>query len=378
MLNSFYVFSLTWISAVILYLFRYSDLFPKMSFEFLSFIIILILCNLLVGYIFRKRLKLNKNISEIKNNSVDKIPIIILILFILEFMLAGKVPLFEILKKTGYDYNQFRGVKTLHFILVTFSIYYSIYLFSSYLCNRKKINLFFYFLIILCLLLLYNRGGIVNILGASLFIYIDSQKNSIKNFLKYLFLLILFMYFFGVVGNIRVNRSWNNSEVINEMGYKNSNYPKLLPDEFFWSYIYITSPIGNLINTINNYQVSYDLEDYILKNIAPDVISKKFRMKKNIPELLNPTLNVSTMFVESYMSLGLFGMYLIGILSIIFNIFYLFLLKKNSKYYTSGLAILTMISCFSFFANMYVFTGMSIQLVYPIILSIIYEKKYKR
>ena len=186
------------------------------------------------------------------------------------------------------------------------------------------------------------------------------------------------MYFFGVVGNIRVNRSWNNSEVINEMGYKNSNYPKLLPDEFFWSYIYITSPIGNLINTINNYQVSYDLEDYILKNIAPDVISKKFRMKKNIPELLNPTLNVSTMFVESYMSLGLFGMYLIGILSIIFNIFYLFLLKKNSKYYTSGLAILTMISCFSFFANMYVFTGMSIQLVYPIILSIIYEKKYKR
>lgn len=378
MLNSFYVFSLTWISAAILYLFRYSDLFPKMSFEFLSFIIILILCNLLVGYIFRKRLKLNKNISEIKNNSVDKIPIIILILFILEFILAGKVPLFEILKKTGYDYNQFRGIKTLHFILVTFSIYYSIYLFSSYLCNRKKINLFFYFLIILCLLLLYNRGGIVNILGASLFVYIDSQKNSIKNFLKYLFLLTLFMYFFGVAGNIRVNRSWNNSEVINEMGYKNSNYPKLLPDEFFWSYIYITSPIGNLINTINNYQVSYDLEDYILKNIAPDIVSKKFRMKKNTPELLNPTLNVSTMFVESYMSLGLFGMYLIGILSIIFNIFYLLLLKKNSKYYTSGLAVLTMISCFSFFANMYVFTGMSIQLVYPIILSVIYEKKYKR
>ena len=337
-----------------------------------------------------------KNSNIIKYNdlpyksSYEWVTYAILIGFVIEFMYHRNIPLLAILTNTNLSYHEF-GIPTFHVILVTFNSFFSIVLFHSLLSkktNRKNLIILFVLTLIPSILIM-NRGMLMMIIMSCIFVYLIKYENkiNIKKISLLSILLVVGLYFFGVAGNVRVNNTYqtntspfDNSLFLNIGGATEDFRNSIVPKEFFWAYIYISSPLANLQQTIDHYEHEEDLTlsdsaIFGITQLFPDFISKRVVSLYDIeiPNVhqITPELNVSTAFAQSYVILGWVGVSLFIVLIFIFALFYIILLKKiNSEYFVVGLAILNTIFIFNAFTNMFSFTGLSFQLIYPVIFSL--------
>lgn len=374
MLNPFYMYSFVWIVVLSLYEIRWSGLYSDLTNDLKTFFTITIIFSFILGFFLRKKYK-NKlsNLNLIEGDVKVTLPILFIILgHLIQFIYVGKIPLIENIRKTGYMYNDFLGIKTFHVILLTFTSYYSIYLIYVYFKLKKLKYLMCYLVCMLSFILLYLRGSIVIMLFTSGIIYLSLIRINIKKTLLIGGVFLIMMYLFGVSGNKRHYYKWYDTSYLNQIG-KNTNSIKYI-DPLFWSYIYISSPIANLQKNIVEIKSENSLKDLLFENVLPDFIQKRFFMKKREIKLISPNLNVSTSFLSQYLTSGILGMYLMFFIYSFFNIICTFLLSQKSRHYIPMIAILTSIVTFSFFVNMYVFSGLSFQIVYPFILNIFSKK----
>jgi hypothetical protein len=226
------------------------------------------------------------------------------------------------------------------------------------------------------------------------FVYlIKYQKNiTFRKITGLAILAVICLYLFGIVGNVRVNNSYHregslvdNSLFLQIGGATDKFKESVIPKEFFWSYIYISSPLANLQKTIDNFEYEKDISlsdsfEFTVTQIFPDFISKRIVSLYEIviPQGIQiaPELNVSTAFAQSYVILGWVGVSLLAIFMFTFALFYILLLKRlNSEYFIVGVAILNSIFVFNTFSNMFAFTGLSFQLIYPLLFTLLTVKK---
>ncbi|MGL5050184.1 MAG: O-antigen polymerase [Fusobacteriaceae bacterium] len=364
MLNPFYLYSLIWLLVIIIYNFGWSGIYPKLTLETYVFFILTISLSFIIGFMLRKKYKIC-----IRENKVERIfvPILIIVLgHVLQFIYVGKIPLIEQLRKTGYMYIDFSGIPTFHVLLLTFNAYYSVYLSLLFFRLKKAKYLLGYFLSIFMIMLLYNRGMIIMILFMSFIIFLSLTKITKKKILSSFIFGILILYIFGILGNLRHGYKWDDTSYLGEIGKIEKDLGKLNP--FFWSYIYISSPLANLQYNIDNTEPIYSIDNLILVNTIPDFIKKRTTIKQSQGKLIVQNLNVSTAFLSQYLEGGLIGMYLLYFIFIGFNIFYSFLFESKDNYFVVGISIVCCVVTFSFFVNMYIFSGLSFQLIYPLIL----------
>lgn len=359
----FILYSLVWIATIILYnLIPISQLYPNLQGELLIFLIFTIIFNIFISFILKK--------NEIKNFSIlDKkygiIYIIIYSYFILEFFYVGKIPLIEALLKTGYSYLSFKGIKTFHVIFYTFNFYITLCVFYQHLIEKKMKYIIYVFLGCFIYILLYSRGAILLQVACYSIVYL--LKNMMeKNYkiLKLGVIGIIILYLFGVSGNIRHYYKWNDTSMIKEIAQIKTKESIL--DPFIWSYVYITSPLGNLQYNFNNIKPTNDKKYFIYENLLPDTISKRLDYNKINSKLMIENLTVSTMYIDSYLSYGKLGMWITFLVYMLCEIGYLLFLNRT-KYYIVGLSLVSILNIFSIFDNMFVFSGLSFCLVYPLI-----------
>jgi hypothetical protein len=139
--------------------------------------------------------------------------------------------------------------------------------------------------------------------------------------------------------------------------------------------------LANLQKTIDEFEHTEDVGiknsfEFATTQLLPDFISKRIVpvFNINIPDAIKitPELNVSTAFAASYTTLGWVGISLYMLVIFVFAYFYILILKKyNSEYFIAGVAIMNSIFLFNIFSNMFSFTGLSFQLVYPVIFTIL-------
>jgi hypothetical protein len=61
----------------------------------------------------------------------------------------------------------------------------------------------------------------------------------------------------------------------------------------------------------------------------------------------------------------------------VISFLYVLILKPTNQFFATGIAILNSVLLFSIFDNMLVFSGLSFQLLYPLLFSISYKKGLK-
>jgi hypothetical protein len=376
-INPFNVYFYATIIVFFIYLLNFSDLYPELG----SVIIIFFSLTSLISILISKSIINNVKIKEIKNYDINKkhdviISIIIIILFIFEFIHFGTVPLFGSLGSTASDYSLF-GVKTLHPILIGVSTFYGVYWWSIFI--KLKYKLYFYMAMVpaLASLLMLSRGGFLFIFICYVIIYANYNKFRIY-FYKIVIVLIVVGLSFGFLGELRTINNDNNIEkAILNYGEANSNfYTSGLPDSFFWLYIYITSPLANFQSIIDNIGKVSNLFDPlvgIIIDFSPDFLSKNF-IHSEIKEIfegytsirIHPAFTVSTAFARPLITLGWIGPWL---LYLYINIFFLTIifLTRNSKYSIGFLSICCAMSVLNFFDNMIIFSGA----INPIIVGLI-------
>jgi hypothetical protein len=161
-----------------------------------------------------------------------------------------------------------------------------------------------------------------------------------------------------------------------------------VPNEFYWSYIYLISPMGNLQNLVLEKEDTFDINNvglFATTQLFPDFISKRLVSLFGYEEIVarndyanyyvTPLLNAPTFYYVSYFLIGSAGLIIMYVVLMFSALIYPYLVKKNSKYYLTSIASLNAIILLSTFNNMWYATGTI--LLWPIIFSVIDRVKIR-
>ncbi|RZJ63896.1 MAG: hypothetical protein EOO47_27745 [Flavobacterium sp.] len=228
----------------------------------------------------------------------------------------------------------------------------------------------------------------INLISCT-FLTLSAKGKGIK--LKHILLFftgaIIVMFGFGYAGNLRTAQSiardnrqssytYNNEAILEIASASPSFINNIIPNEFYWTYLYIASPISNLQYNVNRPHFEpYKFDDFvsiIVNETWYETIGKRLgelfpSIKRKDPELVISNLNVATVFTRSYNSLGYLGL-IIMLLHILFMpIIYLKVLGLHSQFLPVAVAIMCSMYFFSIFDNMFSFVGTGPQLLFPLI-----------
>lgn len=295
---------------------------------------------------------------------------------------AGYIPFFAFSTgEASYGGSIEYGIPVLHVILVTFNLFYALYIFHQYLSKPTKALLFKFFLFLFPFVILLQRSNIMYIIIGCFFIYLLSVKSISLSKVFYVLVIAMFSFYaFGYLGNLRSAKG-DSTFIPMSSGVTDEFLKSPVPNEFYWGYLYIGSPLANLQNNINlANDKSVDYEGLTINEFIPDFIGKRLSaslsIKKRAFEQINPFLNVGTIYSRPYNYAGWNGIILTFLYFItLMNIYYL-TITKSYTYGISGVAMMFVAIALANFENTIQYSAYSFQLIYPLILSAI--KQYKQ
>lgn len=370
--NPFFVYIISFLIVLLVYSFGWSALYPELSLYLLLFFVATFLVTLPFGIVV-DALKRIEYVDIEWSARTGLVLFAIWIGYLIEFVYNGGIPFLQVQNNEGYDYRDF-GVPTFHVALVTFSSFFSVYIFHQLVSSFSWKRFLFYFLSVIPGILIINRGMVLLILTASLFVFILSlNRISLKAIVGVTASVLFVFYMFGVLGNIRQVGS-NSSEYILGTSHATESFRNsVIPKEFIWSYLYISSPLANLQSTVNYGDVFNDWGAFINFELVPDFISKRTGaalalFKRDVPRIA-PWLTVSTLYAKSFVFAGWPGIIAMYLYFVTTTFMYIMLLRKRGKFYVTGLALINTLVLYNTFDNMYSFSGLNFQLLYPLIFS---------
>lgn len=386
MVNPYICYAFSFLLALITYALHWSTLYPRLSSGLLFFLGVTILLHVLAGFLLmRKRKIVFPKITLQDPRSAIYITLFIYALWTADFVYEGGIPLLKILFKIPYNYRLF-GIPSLHVFIVTFSSFYTVYLFHVYLSTRQKTILCLYAINMAAAILIYSRAMFIFNLTASFILILLIKKIVTVRLLIVLPLMILLSYFFGVLGTLRVSRELNvpyDNSLFTELGRPTESFSQsIIPNEFLWTYIYVSSPLANLQHNINSYPVkpaSLSRTGEMINNeVLMDFISKRvnafFHKEREQENTIPGPFNVSTVYSRSYSYLGWTGIVLMAVIVILIPWAYLKILPMESQFFAAAFAILCTMFLFLAYDNTIRFTGLCFQLVYPVLFNFIVKR----
>jgi hypothetical protein len=251
---------------------------------------------------------------------------------ILQFSIYG-IPFAQMLNNTlGSGYLEYGNALLNAFqicsckVIFTFSIYCSI--------SQKKQSLFWIFISILSLmpsLLCVQRGIFMEQLFQGLCIIVLLVKINFKRIAIMCLAISTILFVFGFLGNMRTG---NSDDFAVKLWQANKKFEDTkIPKTYFFGYIYMTSPLACLQNTINNKEITeerYNIDNFVITCILPRHIYGIRHLPGQVS--IHPSLNVFTGFIDSYLSMGYLGMYLLFLYLMLFIYVILHLIRVDSPF----------------------------------------------
>jgi hypothetical protein len=372
--NPFYLYCIAFSLAIFVYLWGWSNLYPKLSASLMLFFAVSFLLFIFSGYIFNKKyfVVLNFHISDSVLN--DVIFFLIIFLGIINVLYMRYLPILD----RSRDYLTF-GMPVVDPVFNTLSIFFSIFFFQSFLGTRRKKFLIYVLTILIFQILIFRRSTIVWILLSSSFMYLIYTKQvRLIIITAALVLFPLFSFGFGLYGNWRSNIS--KSKALNDLGASTIFIKSGISYNHYMTYLYITSPLANLQKNVNE---SYgflnrgDLKNFFFYCINP--VSLTLRLEKPLklspPDcpLIIPALIVGSYFMISFFTMGWPGMIFLLLFLFCFIVLCLFIIKRWNTFTTSTFAILSATVSLLIFSNFLNRLDIILMLfIYPVLFHFIY------
>jgi hypothetical protein len=401
--NPYFVFSLAWSMSLFLYILKLAGILPQITSSLFIFIMGGILLFGLTGFFLKKINFLIIPKQEVKINY--KVLFFINNIFFLPNFLYSGVPILNGLRDNGF------GVPGLMILSTSFNAFTCLCCYYMYLTTGRRKFLLYCVYCLLLFTVIVSRGSIMMTLVTMFFLWMN-VKNPRLNF-KWIFIIfisgVFVLYLFGVAGNQRTistianagltdkegnpvykvepiedNEIPYSSDFILNLGNASDVFRNQIPGEFFWSYLYITSPLSNLQYNINVTDSPFTLDNFYLAVVNEtmfDFISKRVDANRRgflrkTPILLLESLTVCTTFAGSYATAGWGGMFYVLIFLWLFPVIYIVFIAKN-QLAVIGISVLCTVYFFSIFDNMLVLSGLSGQMFLPIIVMFFQKLKFK-
>lgn len=391
MKNVFKVYGTLWFLIFLLYLLHWSDLLLKLDIKVLLFLVVLIGISFFLGQVFKgyfRLIKLDETTIAKKHRHMQIKGRIICVYFILVFLVARNIPLLRVLQGQVVGDVNMTLIPGVTVIMTAYVIYSSFEFSYMYAFYKDKMALKYNLIILMYFILMVSRQYILICLA--IFFYsmymarftnkFDTVKKKILGLCILVIAVAILMYGFGVMGNMRYGNkwAWNDSSMIFALGEGNQKWPQWIPKEYFWSYIYLTSPLSNFNVNVLNFLPNNNWGQFI-SELIPDVISNKFNVVHAPVYLPVSSLNVSTSFIGAYRTLGIIGSYMILLLLLtIIAIIILLTYEYRREQLFPQLCGILYVLFMSFFTNPFVFSVTGILILIMIMESFRVKLKIKK
>lgn len=316
--------------------------------------------------------KIKYNLKEIE---LTKYLMGYILLFAIDFIYERKIPLVELLFKYQVGGRSFAGIPMLHVLLVNFGIYLSVLLGYNVIITNKKKYKVQYMICILPYILLYSRFALMFSLVSIFIIYVKVREvRKIKKIgkLKILIIVILGMYLFGALGNIREGSKWNDSTGIVTVGGGNKKFlDSGIPDEYFWFYIYLTSNQANFEKTIKYIKPENSGKDFFIQTMLPEILKKRITsVERKKFSQISPALNGAPDITFPYVYYGWFGVMIFLIFKAILIYIYIIIIAKGKiAYRIPHMSLLVCFLVLNNFNNYFIYAGVILILGYAVYFS---------
>lgn len=381
--NPNFVYILTFSVPFLVYTLKWSTIYPELQLNLIIFYLSSFVLCAFLGFItlgYTKGLTYH-TISISKHNFL--VVIFLYIFYLVDIIYSGFVPLFAFSSGTNYGGSIGYGIPVAHVLAVTFNAFYALYTFHQFLSTKKMLTVIVYFLLLIPFVILLNRSMIMYVIIGSFFMYCLSVARYLIKKSLYIIIAALFsIYLFGYLGNLR-SASGDSTFIPLSSGVTDQFLKGPVPNEFYWGYLYIGSPLANLQNNITLARDKYsDYTNLVVSEFLPDFIGKRLQtelsLKPRAFEQINPFLNVGTIYSRPFNYAGWGGIVLIFLYFITLMNLYFIVMYKSYTYGVTGIAMMLVAITLANFENTIQFSAYSFQLVYPLILSAIKGYKQKK
>ena len=351
LINPFYLYSISFILAILFYQLQWSNQFPALSISLLFFMGLTFLILIPFGSKLNDYLKIRPN-TEVPGKIFDFIFAVIVLLGIISIAVRGYVPIL----KSDFNYHRF-GIRYLYFFFNSLSIFFSVHYFCIFLEHKKAKFLVYLIILIILLVAVYSRYALFLCLFSCLFVFVLFKRK--LPVLYIVFAIIAFLasiYLFGYLGNKRSR--FESSYILHDLG-ASSTYVKRSSDiNLYMTYLYITSPLANLQKNIDHskgFSNNNDLKEFVFYSLIPWNITSRLYDRVNLHSqdysLVNKDLIVGTYYMRGFYNLGWTGMILLTLIFIGFVLFSTWISSKNPQFKMTSIALLSTVSSLLIFDN---------------------------
>ena len=376
--NPFYMYCVTFSLAIIVYLFGWSQIFPKLSSGLIVFFVSTFLLFFIAGKIFTRKKPQLFNHEFFNSKLNDIFFTLIILLGLVNVMYMGYLPVMD----RSHNYREF-GMPVIDTLFNTLSIFFSVWFLQSFIKIKKRRLLFYVFIILSIQFLLFRRSTIVWIIISSLFLFIlYFPKIKVPVILAVLVCIPLFSYSFGLYGNVRSKLS--ESFVLNGLGASESFKRSGISYNLYITYLYVSSPLANLQENIDKGEGLLNKGDYrnfFFYCVLPESIT--LRLEKPLAlsppscKLITPELIVGTLFMVSFYTLGWIGMISMVIFLFVFILLTLSVINKWNTFSITTFSILATAVSLMIFSNFLNRLDVILMLlIYPILFHILYKRSH--
>jgi hypothetical protein len=365
--NPFVIYVLSFGAVLAVYQLGWSEVYPALSSDLLIFFALTFLVASLLAKQVAGAIRATK---EYQPGQLPKYTaLLLLVCFVADIVYTGGIPLIMVMNRQ-FDYaGQSLGVPHLHVFIVTASSAFCTIRFADFLYSKRLRYLAEALLPLVYFFLIFYRGPILICLVSWAFVFfIQRDGLGMLRGCVVAALFLVIMHFFGVFGNLREGRG-----AIESLGHPTAAFENApVPRTYFWTYIYLTSPMANLQLAVNTLTPRKEkVAEFVVSEMLPDALSKRILPWLGAEQIKPPQvsvgLSVASLYGRSYVYQGWLGTSLLFGWLAALSLLYLRLIR-DSPYRVPCLALLNTLIVFCTFQNMIAFAGLVLQLVWPLLL----------
>ena len=231
-----------------------------------------------------------------------------ILITIFEIVVSNGLPIVWALTGSSKTYVDF-GIKSLHGFVNSLQVAIALGYFFLFLLDRKLAQLKVpAFLVCWCAIVINRNMMLVTLLEFAV-LYVRIRGLRLTAAFKLLAGVLIFILVFGFIGDIRQG----SASAIRELAQPTDEYPDWLPSGALWAYIYITTPINNLVFNVYETRPAYN---FLFPNTVATLFPSVIRViiygdqlsDAESGQLVVSAFNVSTAYVGPYQDFGLLGM----------------------------------------------------------------------
>lgn len=237
-----------------------------------------------------------------------------LVLTACEAVISGGVPIVWLIQGSSKTYIDF-GIPSIHGLLNSLILAIGLAEFGLFAIDRQKRHLWIPAWILVWSIVAVTRNMMIVSLLECGIAWGIIRGIRWRTVIKTAGIIFLVICIFGYVGDFR-----SGADEFRQLAQPSADYPSWLPSGVLWIYIYLTTSIGNLVNTVT---AATPIRNLLFPNtmalLFPTVIRNAIYGVEAASgalsgELVNDAFNVSTAYVGPYEDFGRLGIVLFSTL----------------------------------------------------------------